>query len=173
MCQGCKKGVVVVEDLYWGETRHTGSGTSNYRGFHWWPTPGDAPLDPVVPPNVADTYREAMRCLNAQAPNGAVAMFRTALTWIVEDKASPNAKGQADLKDKIKAMIADGGFASALGGWADHVRLYGNAGAHPDKFGDVSVEEAEDVARLTYSLIEAMYILPENIARRQAQRQRP
>jgi hypothetical protein len=169
-CQGCQKGVAVIEDMYVGETRHGGSGQASYHGFHWWPTPGDAPLDPVVPSNVADSYREAMRCLGAQAPNGAVAMFRTALTWIVENKGSLNAQAKSDLKDKIKATVADGGFTSALGDWADHVRLYGNAGAHPDKFGDVTLEEAEDVGRLTYSLIEALYILPENIARRQAQR---
>jgi hypothetical protein len=75
-----------------------------------------------------------------------------------------------DLKDKIKAMVEDGGFPKALGDWADHVRLYGNAGAHPDKFGDVSLEEAAEVGRLTYSIIEALYVLPENISRRQAQR---
>lgn len=44
-CQGCKKGVLVVDDLYHGETRYEGSGTPvRYRGFHWWPTPGDAEL---------------------------------------------------------------------------------------------------------------------------------
>lgn len=170
MCQGCKRGIVVIEDLYYGDSRHTGSGQYSYKGFHWWPTPGDSELDPVVPSNVAESYREAMRCLSAKAPNGAVAMLRTALTWIVDDKGSADAKSKADLRDKIKFMVTEGAFTKALGDWADHVRLYGNAGVHPDKFGDVSVEEAEDVARLTYSLIEALYVLPENIARRQAQR---
>jgi hypothetical protein len=99
-------------------------------------------------------------------------MLRTALTWIVEDKGSGTAKGKADLKDKIKTMVTEGGLPSALGDWADHVRLYGNAGVHPDKFGNVILDEAEEVARLTYSLIEALYILPANITKRQAERRR-
>jgi hypothetical protein len=99
-------------------------------------------------------------------------MLRTALTWIVEDKGSASAKAKTDLKDKLKAMVADGGLPAALAEWADHVRLYGNAGVHPDKFGGVTLEEAEEVARLTYSLIEALYILPANIAKRQAERRR-
>jgi hypothetical protein len=171
-CHGCSKGVVVVEDTYWGETRHEGSGAASFRGFHWWPIPGGAPLSTDVPSSVSDAFGEASRCLSAHAPNGAVAMLRTALTWIVEDKGSETAKGKADLKDKIKAMVTEGGLPTALGEWADHVRLYGNAGVHPDKFGDVSQEEAEDVARLAYSLIEALYILPANIAKRQAERRR-
>lgn len=169
-CQGCSKGVVVVEDTYWGETRHGGSGAISHRGFHWWPTPGGAPLSSDASSAVSDAFAEASRCLSVQAPNGAVAMLRTALTWIVEDKGSATAKAKADLKAKIKTMVAEGGLPSALGQWADHVRLYGNAGVHPDKFGDVSQEEAEEVARLTYSLIEALYILPANIAKRQAER---
>ena len=32
--------------------------------------------------------------------------------------------------------------------WVDHVRLHGNAGVHPDLFGDVSLEEAKDVSGL-------------------------
>lgn len=171
-CHGCLKGVVVIEDAYWGETRHEGSGGLSFRGFHWWPIPGGASLSTDVPSSVSDAFSEASRCLSAHAPNGAVAMLRTVLTWIVEEKGSATAKEKADLKDKVKTMVAEGGLPSALGDWADHVRLYGNAGAHPDKFGDVSQEEAEEVARLTFSLIEALYILPANIAMRQAERRR-
>jgi len=169
-CNGCGRGVVVVEDLYYGDTRHDGSGAISYRGFHWWPGPGVTLRNPAIPTTVSSAYEEAVRCLNAHAPNGAVAMFRTALTWIVEDQGSANAKAKSDLKEKIKAMVADGGLPSVLGNWADHVRLYGNAGAHPDKFGDVDMPEAEDVSRLTHSLIDAIYILPANIAKRQAER---
>lgn len=139
-CHGCGKGVAVIEDTYWGETRHEGSGPISYRGFHWWPTPGGTPLSADVSPLVSGAFSEASRCLSAQAPNGAVAMLRTALTWIVEDKGSPAAKDKADLKDKIKTMVSEGGLTTGLGEWADHVRLYGNAGVHPDKFGDVSLD---------------------------------
>jgi Domain of unknown function (DUF4145) len=97
-------------------------------------------------------------------------MFRAAMTWIVDDKGSEIAKGKKDLKHKVKQMVADGGLTATLGGWIDHVRLYGNAGVHPDLFGDVSLDEAKDVARLTETLIELLYVTPAKIAQRQAER---
>jgi len=62
----------------------------------------------------------------------------TAMTWMVNDKGLAAAKAKDDLKDKVKQMVADGGLTSTVGSWVDHVRLYGNAGVHPDLFGDVS-----------------------------------
>jgi Domain of unknown function (DUF4145) len=97
-------------------------------------------------------------------------MFRTAMTWIVDDKGSAAAKAKGDLKDKVKQMVSDGGLTTTIGEWVDHVRLYGNAGVHPDLFGDVSGEEAKDVARLTETLIDLLYTTPAKIAQRQAER---
>lgn len=97
-------------------------------------------------------------------------MFRAAMTWIVDDKGSEAATGKKDLKDKVKQMVADGGLTATVGSWIDHVRLYGNAGAHPDPFGDVSLDEAKDVGRLTETLIELLYVTPAKIAQRQAER---
>jgi hypothetical protein len=99
-------------------------------------------------------------------------MFRTAMTWMVDDKGSDAAKAKGDLKDKVKQMVADGGLTATVGSWVDHVRLYGNAGAHPDLFGDVSPDEAQEVASLTATLIELLYTTPAKIARRQAERRR-
>ncbi len=153
-----------------GGRRGGGAGAVTWEGVFWWPTPGAQALGPDVPPNVAGAYDEGVRCLSANAPNGAVAMFRTAMTWIVLDKGSDEAKAKGDLKDKVKQMVADGGLTATLGSWLDHVRLYGNAGAHPDLFGDVSLDEAKDVARLTETLIELLYVTPARIAQRQAER---
>jgi len=172
-CNGCRLGIVVIEDLYAGGERYGNSGTWKWHGIHWWPTPGSTSLDAEVPTTVSDAYNEGMRCLSAGAPNGAVAMFRTALTWIVDDKGSAAAKGKGDLKDKVKQMVSDGGLPSTLGNWADHVRLYGNSGVHPDLFGEVELDEAKDVARLTETLIDLLYVTPARIAKRQAERTPP
>ena len=69
-------------------------------------------------------------------------------------------------------MVDDGGLTATVGSWVDHVRLYGNAGVGPDLFGDVSLEEAEDVASLTATLIELLHTTPAKIAKRQAERRR-
>lgn len=169
-CSGCNDRIVVIEDELVGGQRGGRAGTITWEGVHWWPTPGAQSLAPSVPPKVASAYGEGVRCISANAPNGAVAMFRTAMTWIVADKGSEAAKGKKDLKDKVKQTVADGGLGAAVGDWIDHVRLYGNAGVHPDLFGDVSLEEAKDAARLTETLIELLYITPAKIAQRQAER---
>jgi hypothetical protein len=77
----------------------------SWRGIHWWPTPGSTSFGADVPIAVADAYGEGLRCLSVGAPNGAVAMFRTALTWIVNDKGSQAANNKGDLKDKVKQMV--------------------------------------------------------------------
>jgi hypothetical protein len=169
-CNGCGLGIVVIEDEYVGGVRYGGSGASTWHGIHWWPTPGATAFGSEVPAEIADSYGEGLRCLSAGAPNGAVAMFRTAMTWMVNDKSSAAAKAKGDLKDKVKQMVADGGLTATVGSWVDHVRLYGNAGVHPDLFGDVSLEEAQDVASLTATLIELLYTTPATIAKRQAER---
>lgn len=66
-CHGCSRGVVVLEDTYWGGTRHEGSGKS-VSGFHWWPIPGGTPLSTDVPSSVSDAFSEGSRCLSAQRP---------------------------------------------------------------------------------------------------------
>ena len=171
-CDACNLGIVVVEDEYVGGVRGGNAGPVAWHGIYWWPTPGSVSFGAEVPSSVAGAYGEGLRCLSADAPNAAVAMFRTAMTWIVGDKGSAAAKEKGDLKEKVKQMVADGGLTAPLGEWVDHVRLYGNAGVHPDLFGDVSLGEAKDVARLTETLIDLLYTTPEKIARRHAERQR-
>ncbi len=169
-CSGCNDRIVVIEDELVGGQRGGRAGTITWEGVHWWPTPGAQSLHPSLPSKVASAYGEGVRCISANAPNAAAAMFRSAMTWIVADHGSEAAKAKKDLKDKVKQMVVDGGLTATLGDWIDHVRLYGNAGAHPDLFGDVSLEEAKDVERLTETLIELLYITPAKIAQRQAER---
>ena len=38
--------------------------------------------------------------------------------------------GKRDLFEEIKQMTRDGGALGALGDWAEHINLCGNAGAH-------------------------------------------
>ena len=125
-----------------------------------------------MPAPITASYDEAVRCLSAGAPNGAAALLRSALARIVADKGTETAKAKRDLSDKIKQMIRDGGPLGALGDWAKHVNLYGNAGAHPEVYGDVAPEEVRDVAALARSMIELLYEAPAKFARRRAERGR-
>jgi Domain of unknown function (DUF4145) len=168
-CQGCADCTVVIEDSYVGGVRYGSSGRTTWHGIHWWPTPGAGTFDPAVPGPVAIAFDEAVRCLSAGAPNGAAALLRNALALIVIDKGSETAKGKRDLSGKIKQMIKDGGTLGALGDWAEHINLYGNAGAHPEVYGSVTPEEAKEVANLTRSMIDLLYETPAKFARRRAE----
>jgi hypothetical protein len=165
-CQGCLDSTVVIQDrLTGGEP-----GDEKWAGVHWWPPPGIADLDPDVPEPVAESFAEGMRCLSANAPNGAAMLFRTAMTYIVHDKGSDAAKAKRELTDRIKQMVMDGDLNPDLGDWATQLRLLGNAGAHPDIYGEVTREEAGEVARLIKTLLDVLYAVPAMINRRRQAR---
>ena len=143
--------------------------SGGWRGFFWWPAPGST-ASQDVPSEIADSYGEGMRCLSAEAPNGAAAMFRNTLAFIVDDKGSENAKAKSNLEDKLKQMVADGTVTPSIGSWLDHIRLYGNAGVHPELFDPVDSDEAAELSRLVHTLLDVLYEVPATIARRQAER---
>ena len=57
-CQGCHQNIVVIEEQYVGGSRTrdggTRSGPVEWRGVHWWPTPGMRPGKPDVPAAVSE-----------------------------------------------------------------------------------------------------------------------
>jgi Domain of unknown function (DUF4145) len=131
-CQGCRNNIVVVEEeLVGGKRRRDGfktGGICQWRGVHWWPTPGSTPADPDVPQVVANTIAEGLRCLAVKAPRAAVVMFRGALAEIVSDKGSPDAHTKRNLAQQLEQMKADGDLDRTIAEWAAGVRIIGNAG---------------------------------------------
>lgn len=171
-CGGCADRIVVIEEELVGGRRGGSSGTVTYRGFNWWPVPGAVVRGAEdIPVELRQAYEEAWRCVGANAPHGAVAMFRNCLTQLVLDKGSEDAKNlKGSLKDRLGQMVREGTIPGDLGEWLDHVRLYGNAGAHPDLFGEVTIGEAKDIANLVQTLLEVLYVIPATIKRRQGER---
>ena len=100
-------------------------------------------------------------------------MLRNVLAAVVLDRGSDIARNKPDLKARLRQLIADGGLPSSLSEWTEQLRLYGNAGAHPELFGPVSLEEAKDIAGLARTLLDVVYVIPATIAARQAQRVKP
>lgn len=168
-CQGCRQNVVVIEEQYIGGRRKrdggVSGGTVQWRGIHWWPSLGMTATDPSVPTNIASAVAEANRCLAASSPRAAAVMFRGALAEIVAARGSAEATAQHSLAAQLKQMAADGALDATLADWADHVRTLGNAGAHPNELEPVTVEEAEDLSRLTSALLEYLYVHPARVQR--------
>jgi hypothetical protein len=172
-CHGCGQNVVVVEEKFIGgvAVRDGGSsGAIEWRGIHWWPTPGMRPSDPDLPAAVADAVAEGTRCLAVRAPRAAVVMFRGALAEIVANRGSPAAQGKHSLAGQLKQMADDGALDSTLADWTDHIRVLGNAGAHPSTLAPVSVDEADELVRLLTSLLEYLYVMPARVRRARAAR---
>ncbi|WP_210428902.1 DUF4145 domain-containing protein [Nocardioides eburneiflavus] len=173
-CQGCRQNVVVVEEQYVGGQRKRDGGRSGvveWRGVHWWPSPGMRRGDPDIPRAVADAIAEAERCLSANSPRAAAVMFRGALAEIVTQRGSETARAKGSLYAQLGQMASDGDLDDTLADWADHVRVLGNAGAHPLELEPVSRDEADELSRLVNALVEYLFVHPARVRRARAGRQ--
>jgi Domain of unknown function (DUF4145) len=157
-CMGCNRLSVVIEA--------EPGGTTGLQGVLWWPTPEHdvASRTHDVPVGVADAFAEGCRCATVHAPNAAVAMFRTAVAQIVEDKASVAARSERDLYRRIEKMAEEGALFNNWSTWAHHIRTVGNAGAHGEKFDPVPIEQARELQRFVAELINTLYVQPARLA---------
>ncbi|MCF4121753.1 DUF4145 domain-containing protein [Antribacter sp. KLBMP9083] len=162
VCQGCREGSLVIEARDGVDAQ--------FVPLLWWPTPGTRALDPAIPAAIGAAVSEGARCLSVLAPHAGVAMLRTALALIVKDKGSEAASNKNTLHAAIKQMVDDGALWESFGDWATHIRQLGNAGAHQEAFGPVSMDEANDLFALVQQLLEFLYVQPERVARARAQR---
>jgi hypothetical protein len=151
-----RRGVIDGEARQWWEP------------IHWWPTPGAGVLDPEVPPTIAGAYDEAMRCLAIQAYRATVVMCRGMLAYVVEDQGSDEVRTKKSLAAQLRQMSVDGSLHTSLANWADHVRLLGNVGAHPNELGLVTAEEATELTKLCRQLLTVLYEVPASIDRARA-----
>lgn len=169
-CQGCQQNIVVVEQKYVGGVRGGRGGSVQWRGVHWWPAAGMRPADPAVPAGVAEAISEGVRCQAIRAPRAAAVMFRGALGQIVLDRGSATAQAKKSLAAQLQQMATDGDLDRTLAEWADHVRLLGNAGAHPNELDPVTLDEAEDLSRLIAAMVEYLYVMPARVQRARGRR---
>ena len=96
-CRNCHEGCVIVEARY----DDHGSG---FKRIHCWPPPGTSQLDQSIPSDLAEAFREGMRCLGADSPHAAAVMFRRTIEGIVRDKGSKKAVTQLENRDLPGAL---------------------------------------------------------------------
>lgn len=168
-CMGCKKGVMVVEELT------SLAPSTKWKGIYWWPTPGALDLDPAIPEPIGHAYSEGMRCLSVQCPSAAAVMFRRGLEAIVTDRGSKEAQ-QALTKSLSRAltqMATDHTLEPSIVEWAKEIRLVGNVGAHFDPLSRVEIQDAEDLGRLVRQILTYLYELPARVSRSRMRRSTP
>ena len=160
-CEACKQFVLVV-----GE-RNTAAGGNvpfNLKGFHPLGRPDDR-VDPAVPKEIAEDFREALRCRFVEAYKATVTLCRRSI------QASCLAQG-ADKKKKlvhqIDELAAKGVITGPLKDFAHEVRLEGNDGAHPDADGleNVTLKDADDIIEFTREYLHHVYVMPAKLAAR-------
>ncbi len=93
----------------------------------------------------------------------AATMYRRALERALKF-AHPDLKGS--LKDKIKKLVASGILPSALGEWADEIRVVGNDGAHDD---DVDRDDLKAARMFCDSFLRYLITLPKEVEIRREQ----
>jgi hypothetical protein len=120
-CHGCHEKSVVVDVV----DSFEGSGGFTSHGEMWWPTGHLDDLEQVsrVPRDIVTAYSEGVRCLAVQAPNAAVAMFRTVIAQIVENKGSAAAKAKRNLFDRIEQMVQEKTLWNDFGDWAQQASV--------------------------------------------------
>jgi hypothetical protein len=161
-CESCKNFVLVI-----GKNRPT-SGKNDYWLENVFPLgkPNDT-VDPAVPANIAEDFREALRCEWVKSYKGAVTMCRRAVqASALELGANPKKK----LVEQIDELLSKGKITEPLKDFAHEVRLGGNDGAHPSADGleNVSAKDAEDIVAFTREFLHHVYVMPAKLKARKA-----
>lgn len=119
--------------------------------IHHYPTISATTHD-SVPPNIADSYKEGVNCLNSDCNKSAVLMFRRALQQICKNLNTT----QRNLDDQINEVLPE-----RLSEVAHEIRNWGNIGAHPDDLIDsVDREDATQMKELLELIFLDIYETP-------------
>jgi hypothetical protein len=144
--------------------RRPGPGAFLLRSFYPLGTPDDY-VDAAVPAEIAQDFKEALRCRWINAYKATVTMCRRAIqASCLEKKANPKKK----LTEQIDEIAKSGLITEPLRLFAHEVRLEGNDGAHPslDGLNDVVEKDADDIIEFTREYLHHVYVMPEMLAKR-------
>jgi len=160
-CQACKNFLLVV-----GRRQHANPTPYVLEAVYPLGKPNDS-VAPEVPTQIAEDFREALRCEWVKAYKAAVTMCRRALqSSCVQLKAK-----DAKLADQIDELATNGTITTSLKEMAHQVRLTGNDGAHPGKDGlnDVSEQDARDIITFTREFFHHVFVVPALVKARKPQ----
>ena len=166
-CNDCNR----LSFLHYGYTRREGSGfiirfsdsATPVDLLYTYPT--NFPSNLVnIPSNMVDFYLEGIHCLNSNAPNGAVALFRRVLSQVCIDLG-------ADPKQMLNKQIEI--LPDGLKPAAHEIRSWGNLGVHEDKSGIINavpINVAESIKEFLEQVFVVIYDHPSKIKKLQKER---
>lgn len=157
-CPGCLCWILAV--VHW----FPGSGETVRYHLHYPVGKPNENLDKSIPQDVAEDFKEAIRCHAVKAFRACVVMCRRAIQTSVLGKS---AQGNT-LVQQIDDLATKGTITQPLKEFAHEIRLTGNVGAHSDGLEDVEEEDADDVMAFTDQYLEHVYVMPERLKARKA-----
>jgi len=122
----------------------------------------------AVENKVASAYIEAIKSLNAGAPNACAVMCRRALQSGLIEKGADQKKRLYDQIDQLKGSC----LSDSIADWAHEIRELGNIGAHEDKYEPegISSDTAKELVDFTEEMLDHLYIKPWKIEQRRKER---
>jgi hypothetical protein len=158
-CESCKEFILVVG------TRDNPNNTE-FSLIATYPlgNPNDKVAPEVSNKDVAEDFKEALRCHWIKSYRASVVMCRRAIQSSAIDL---KAKG-GRLIDQIDDLFTSGKITEALKEFAHEVRLTGNDGAHPDKDGlaDVVEQDSSAIIEFTREYLHHVYVMPAKLKAR-------
>lgn len=164
-CESCKGFVLVVGQR--NPRLPNDRQDWHFEGVYPLGKPNDS-VASEVPPQIAEDFREALRCEWVRAYKATVTMCRRAVQGsCVELKAT-----DGKLQDQIDYLATKGIITDSLKKMAHRVRLTGNEGAHPGKDGlnDISPQDAKDIIDFTREFFHHVFVVPAKLAKWESER---
>jgi hypothetical protein len=159
-CESCQ-GFVLVR----GSREHQQQNQGIYGLIAVYPlgTPNEQ-VEADVPPEIAEDFREALRCEWIKAFKACVVMCSRAVQASV---IVLGAEGDT-LVRQIDNLAKKGIITEPLKQFAHAVRLTRNVGAHPDKDGleDIKLKDAADMIEFTREFLHHVYVMPAKLKAR-------
>lgn len=128
----------------------------------------DGAVSELIPENIRNDFKEALRCKSVTALKATVTMCRRALQASCKGLGAQGRR----LIDQIDDLGSKGQITRALKDMAHQIRSIGNDGAHPDDDGlnDVTSEDADDVVEFTKQYFDHIYVMPARMTQLVARR---
>ena len=116
------------------------------------PRPDSIPFK--LPALVEESYREALKCMSADAWLASVVMIRRTLEAVGKDFDATS----KTLHDGLSKLREKGVISEELWSWGDQLRFIGNIGAHPtaDK---VTGQDGQEAMEFLEAILETIYHL--------------
>ena len=158
ICQNCEKMIFQSSKI-----KLRGTVTIQGSVIHQYPSSAEK-VDESVPETVAKMFQQGVRCVNNNAPDGAMTCFRKCLQKICAQKeADPDKDLWEQIDDVLQGRVVE---------LSTEIRKWGNIGAHPDEnVEELTMAQARQVQEFMEIIFQDEYIIPAKIEKSKQERE--